>query len=457
MIGTYSRRMGGDGRRRAPTLKVAMNSRGGGAEDQPSKLDVQAELIVSALREKGIDVGVARFPDGSLDFMYRRGVILVRDSYLDQVGALLGQEGGEAVSHDRSVEGVTLYSLAGARVDDTLEALAVIERELGPGIATPNHILSITPVWPCPATEPAEVSPDAPPDPGICDAGGSGVFIYVPDTGLLEDIAAHPWLAGVTGQEDKLPPPDASGEVVIPEYTGHGTFIAGVARCMAPLSTVFVTDDFTTAGALSEFELVLRLYRALALGADIISLSAGGTTQYNLPLLSFEGFWSRYRSYKGVQLVAAAGNNSTRRPFWPAAFPQVVGVGALAANGRSRAYFSDFGPSVDVYAPGEDLVNAYAVGTYHYREPPHIGEETKFYGMARWSGTSFATPLVAGLIAARMSRTGENARTAAGALLAAARAQQIPGVGPVLLPCDTGDRDREPALCGCCCGPSRAR
>ena len=441
-----------------------MDSRGSGAGDQPSKLDIQADLIVTAFGQEGTDIGVARFPDGSLDFIYQRGVILVRNEYLDQVRAVVGVGAGagagadaggtgrEGAPHARAVEGLTLYSLAGARIRDTLEALAAIDRELGPGIATPNHVLSITPVWPCPATEPGQVPHDAPPDPGSCDAGGSGVSIYVPDTGLLEGASAHhQWLAGVTGQEDKLPPADGAGVVMIPEYTGHGTFVAGVARCMAPASTVFVTSDFTRAGALSEFELVLRLNQALGLGVNIISLSAGGTTRHNLPLLSFTSFWNRYRSYKGVLLVAAAGNNSTRRPFWPAAFPQVVGVGALAANRRGRAYFSDYGPSVDVYAPGDDLINAYAVGTYKYREPPHIGEERKFGGMARWSGTSFATPLVSGLIAARMTRTGENARQAADALLASAQAQQFPGVGPVLLPCDTGECEEGTARCGCSC------
>jgi len=453
--------------------------------EEPGKLGIQTELIVASLASEGIAVEVEHFANGDMDFMYQRGVILVRTEYLDEVRRLLGERedrgtsggrgtGGEGAARPDerpegasgpderderdergrlgTVEGITLYSLAGTGyARDTLGAVERVDAVLGTGIATPNHILSITaPVYPCPATEPDGVPPGAAPDPGACDQGGSGVFIYAPDTGLIEEAIAdlqwradHPWLAGVTGAPDK-----AVHNGWIHEYGCHGTFIAGVARCMAPGARVHIANDFTMAGAISEFVLVQELNHALGRGINIISLSAGGTTRLNLPLLSFVGFWRRYISYKGVLMVASAGNNSTSRPFWPAAFPQVLGVGALSKDRRGRAYFSDYGPSVDVYAPGEDLINAYAVGRYKYREPPRIGQTHKFLGMARWSGTSFSAPLVAGLVAARMTRTGESAPLAAEALLAAARRQQIPGLGPVLLPCGTGDRGGR-APCGC--------
>ena len=277
------------------------------------------------------------------------------------------------------------------------------------------------------------------------------MLIYIADTGLLagaENIHpwlqgitcepdSHPWLRGVTSDVDPLPAAArVDGEDIQPiePYTGHGTFVAGVARCMAPQADIIVGNVFDVTGSALETDFVFKLDKALSLGADIFLLSIQAPTRNDVALLSLQGWMKRLQDYQGVACVVPAGNSGTRRPCWPAAFPQMISVGALAADSRTRAEFSNYGGWVDVYAPGRDLVNAYATGTYTYHADPYKGEAKKFYGMARWSGTSFSAPIVAGLIAARMSQSGQSARQAADAVLAEARAQAIPGVGPALLP-----------------------
>ena len=438
----------------------------------------QIQYIVSEFQQEGaaekvgelgsrnagrVDIGV-KIADGGMQFMFAEGQILVREHYLEQVHEILGRpkrdlkETADTEQGHARVEpliaGVVVLHLA-ARQDEphftVLEALDRIDRVLGPGYATPNHVLTVTgDAGPCPATEPEIVYDGMEPYPSVCAGdAGAGISVYVADTGLLwypgdqpanpqpHDIVTnegtvHPWLKGVRGTLDKVE--DLTGGNVIGPYEAHGTFVAGVARCMAPAAKIHVANVFKVAGSTLETHLVRHLTAELGQGYDIFHLSIEAPTRKDLKLIGFDRWLRRLHDYKGVACVVSAGNSGYSLPTWPAAFPQVVSVGALAADWRSRALFSNYGPWVDVYAPGRDLVNAFAAGTYTCNTYPYTGQVRNFYGMAKWSGTSFSTPVVTGLIAARMSRTGENGREAAAALLAEARANAIPGVGPVLLP-----------------------
>jgi subtilisin family serine protease len=375
--------------------------------------------------------------DGWLDYLYRPHHLLVRDEHAADVAELLGAQRleDERAQRQRGLTVLTVVTDGDTALPDLLER---VDRELGVGKATPDHIMFVTPGggggYACPATEPEEPGASPAPWPRITSDTGAGtsVFVSVVDTGWWPDAAlpgsASPWLAGVDGDPETIDPDN------IHPYAGHGTFIAGIVRTQAPAAGIRVEGFLPTGGAAYESEMVVQLGEALALSPDIISLSAGCPTRGEVPLLSFEVFWEqRLRHQKGTVLVAAAGNDGHRRPFWPAAFPWAVSVGAIDAAG-DRAPYSNFGSWVDVYALGSGLVNAYPTGTFYCHEPPNTGEKRQFAGLARWSGTSFSTPLVSGLVAARMSQHGISARKAADQLLAEAAHGGRRGVGPILHP-----------------------
>jgi hypothetical protein len=304
-----------------------------------------------------------------------------------------------------------------------------LAHETGQPMISPDHLMHITRL--CPAAEP-EVPPGRCPQPwpGVRGAGTieREVSLGVCDTGLLEnlDFDKVPWLAGVTGEPDRLPQPLPGKRQRIPAFAGHGTFVAGVARCLAPTARVLVTDHFTVSGAELESEMVRSLDELAVRTPELICLSAGTYTRGNWGSLGFNDF---RRRWPNLTLVAAAGNEGTDRPFYPAAFDWVIAVGALGADQRHRAWFSNYGDWVNVYAPGEGLVNAYAVGEYTYLEPPRRPARQEFTGMARWSGTSFAAPVVAGLIAEHAARTGLDAVEAAREVLDRARNRMANGTG----------------------------
>jgi subtilisin family serine protease len=376
---------------------------------------------------------------GGVAYQYAADQLLVQTNAIQQARGVLGPQPRTSPATS-VIGGVSLLQFGPAR--PYLPHLAVrdavdrINQAVGSRVAAPNYVLTVAPGGPCPATEPQEVYFDTEPFPGVRMEDGSdghGVRIYIADTGLLADATSHPWLKGVRGQPDPLEP--EPGEKIKP-YAGHGTYVAGVARCMARKADVFVSNVFKIAGSALESDFVQDLDAALDHGVDIFNLSVTTPAEEDLRLLGFEAWLTRLAEYPDVVCVVAAGNDHSGHKFWPAAYPGMVSVGALAADWRSRASFTNHGDWVEVYAPGRDLVNAYATGTYECVDAPYTGQLRKFYGLAKWSGTSFSTPLVAGLIAARKSRTGLSARKAADSLLA--QAKTIPGVGKILLPYDNG-------------------
>jgi subtilisin family serine protease len=405
---------------------------------QRSRLHAQVELMLSGIPgvADGLEGAAAHPADwadqGYVHYHHRQRTLLVRDADVERVTALVP---GTAVAHDNNVRGLTRLEFAADERRSVEEACAHLDRTLGEGVATPDHVLYVCRTSStCPATEPEEVKAGAQPHPAVSDErdDGEGILVAVLDSGLLSDAAAeHVWLGGVDGD---LENPIGGYPPRILPYAAHGTFVAGVVRTMAPKAEVWVAKTFVKAGAIYESDLVRQLTGALAMGAEVISLSFGTSSRRDIPLLGFEIVEERLRSHAGAVLVAAAGNDSSRRPFWPAAYPWAVGVGALNTDWDGKARWSNYGPWVDVFAPGQGLVNAFAQGRYQCTEPPHRDQWREFDGMARWSGTSFSTPMVAGLIAARMSKTGETGRQAADALLASARSQTLRGVGPVILP-----------------------
>jgi subtilisin family serine protease len=392
-----------------------------------------------------VEPGPLTWRETGIEYFVRRDVLLVEDDHTDRVRDVLrrrdrlpieGAEYPDDLPADNDLEyGVRWIRLR--RDSGVMEAMRDLVEEHGDEIADrvgPEFAVHIANTGGCcPADEPLPVAPGTPPDPPMAAdrAAGTGIKVVVIDTGFDPAATALPWMRGVTGEPDP-----SVGGAAIPPYAGHGTFIAGVVRSMAPQAEVVVRAAFPTLGIVFEKDLVRTLRRVLRDDyPDVINLSAGTSTDRVTGPLLLNRFYERtFRHYKGVALVAAAGNDGHRKQFWPAAATWAVSVGALAPDWRTRASFSNFGGWVDVYAPGQHLVNAYRTGQYTYQEPPLIGQVAEFSGMASWSGTSFAAPVVAGLIAARMSQTGENGVDAAGALLAAARTVAQPGVGAVILP-----------------------
>jgi subtilisin family serine protease len=429
------------------------------AADERAVAANRQRLIPETQAALKLDPDVRAWPlswqqDRHVAYFYRSKSLLTRDRDLPRVqdalrtlGALSDEQNTSAGSGDHAlIAGITRLDVQVRDSQHTPDVIGDLDKRLGIGVATHEHAFIITPNTMCPATEPeAVITPQRAEDPALVRAAlwpaigdpsaGAGVRVSVVDTGLISGASAWaPWIGGVEADtQADVEDPDRIRPGFADPYAGHGTFVAGVVRCLAPAAQVVVEREIEVSGFVRESSLIRQVHDALSRSPDVISMSAGGYTRENVPSLAFQALWEeRLSQIGGVAFVAAAGNDGRTAPFWPAAFPWCVGVGSMSRDGQRRSWFSNHGAWVDVYAPGEDIVNAYA--RLKYMTVPGGEVRDTSAGIVKWSGTSFSTPIVTGLVAARMSRTGENARQAATELLAAARAQFRPSVGPRLFP-----------------------
>ncbi|MFE9448114.1 S8/S53 family peptidase [Streptomyces sp. NPDC006739] len=445
------------------------------------------------------DVPLAMGPDDSAEFLYEKGHVLARDgaeAHLveDTVRAHFAAAPDLAADQVRRAgprtnrTGVTRIRVGdpghGDRAGDhavthALRALREAEGRRGHRLVSRNHVVSVA-VNACPGDEPVPAPLTGPPNPAPAEGPydpGTAVGVLVIDTGLVHDYRSYPPLAHTRGDAQVRETDDRG---VLRQYVGHGTFIAGIVAAVAPNTDVTVSNALDDAGAVLESEFGARLFEAVDRDGwpDIISLSAGTPNGRPDGLLGADAFMRELRD-RGSLLVAAAGNNSSAAPFWPAAYAAlpdyadcVLSVGALRGDGEFGACFSNHGLWVNVYAPGERLTSAltgfdtpvpyvYQHSTYDAcrfgftyactcQYPRHTGvlsearqdtsgkpDQVMFEGVAQWSGTSFATPVAAALVAAHMTAHKERDPRAARAQLlrtetgyAEVRGAHVPALRP---------------------------
>src|SRR5207244_8147044 len=119
---------------------------------------------------------------------------------------------------------------------------------------------------------------------------------------------------------------------------------------------------------------------------NVINLSLGALGDPQFPPVGLAQVLARLPATTAV--VAAAGNNHTNQPMYPAAFARVVAVAAAADRNGTPAPFSNYGPWVDCYAPGMNLPSAFI----DWQGKIAGNSSASFHEWATWSGTSFAAP-----------------------------------------------------------------
>ncbi|RIW28554.1 peptidase S8 [Bacillus salacetis] len=224
--------------------------------------------------------------------------------------------------------------------------------------------------------------------------GSSGQEIAILDSGVDYN---HPDLDGKTIRGYDF----VDNDYYPMDLNGHGTHVAGTAAAetnngtgiagMAPNTRILAVRVLDANGSGSLADIADGIRYAADQGAEVINLSLGCDCSTTTLKNAVDYAWN-----KGSVVVAAAGNDGVSTTFEPASYANVIAVGAVDSNDR-RASFSNYGSWVDVTAPGVDIAATVPNNGYAYM-----------------SGTSMASPHVAGLagLLASQGRTNVQIRAA---------------------------------------------
>ena len=254
--------------------------------------------------------------------------------------------------------------------------------------------------------------------PAFLQSSATPAVLAVIDTGITDQRRSDGWLAAVTrgGNVDLLDDlPTQDGFLDL--GAGHVTFAAGVVAQVAPDADLRVYKAIDSDGIGSEVDVACAMVQAVKDGAQILNLSLGVQTVDDQPPVALAAALAiiNERTKGEVLVIAAAGNNGSRRPCWPAAFRQVVAVAGLTA-GMAPASWSNHGFWVDCSTVGEGVLSTYPEGIEsHEIDPAPETFAADAWGI--WTGTSFAAPQIAGAVARIAGERGLSPRDALRELL----------------------------------------